>query len=64
MAGNDREESQCPLKVIAERIRVMNMEKYEWTEEDKAYFDKMIRRAKEEELRNLTETWAGEEPGV
>ena len=53
------EESQRPgyaLKEIAKRI--MDWEEYEWTEEDEAYFNKMIRRAKEIELRNLTGTWA------
>ena len=39
--------------------RVMDWEEYEWTEEDEAYFNKMVRRAKEIELRNLTGTWAG-----
>ena len=54
------EESQRPgyaLKEIARRV--MEMEEYEWTEEDEAYFNKMVRRAREIELRNLTGTWAG-----
>ena len=54
------EELQRPgyaLKEIAKRV--MDMEEYEWTEEDEAYFNKMVRRAKEIELRNLTGTWAG-----
>lgn len=62
MAGNNEEETQRPgyaLKEIAKRV--MDIEEEEWTEEDDAYFNKMVRRAKEIELRNLTGTWAGNE---
>lgn len=60
MVGEDREETQRPEYALKEIMRrVMDMEEYEWTEEDEAYFNKMVRRAKEIELRNLTGTWAG-----
>ena len=54
MVGNDREEPQRP-EYDLKKIEYKN-DGWVWTGEE---FDRMARRVKEIELRNLTETWAG-----
>jgi hypothetical protein len=56
MVGNDREESQRPGSALRETE--YKNDGWVWTGEE---FDRMARRVKEIELRNLTGTWAGNE---